>query len=167
MFPETGPSKASTRGGTKPHDVGLFKKRHDGHIVQGHDDAGGSAARFFYSAKASKRDRDEGLDDFPVQRAGIMRGSEDGSLKTGAGEERTTSRKNIHPTVKPTDLMRYLCRLITPPRGTVLDPFAGSGSTGKAAVLEGFEFVGFELSEEYTDLANARIEAARRTKEVL
>lgn len=130
-------------------------------------DDGASAARFFYSAKASKRDRDEGLDDFPVQRAGIMRGSEDGSLKTGAGEERTTSRKNIHPTVKPTDLMRYLCRLITPPRGTVLDPFAGSGSTGKAAVLEGFEFVGFELSEEYTDLANARIEAARRTKEVL
>lgn len=127
----------------------------------------GSAARFFYCSKANSKDRDEGLDDFPTQRAGIMRGSEDGSLKTGAGEERTTSRKNIHPTVKPTDLMRYLCRLITPLRGTVLDPFAGSGSTGKAAVLEGFEFVGFELSEEYTDLANARIEAARRTKEVL
>ena len=123
-----------------------------------------SAARFFYCSKASKADRDEGLDGWVEKRAGVLRGSEDGSLKTGAGEERTTSRKNTHPTVKPTDLMRYLCRMITPPGGTVLDPFAGSGSTGKAAVLEGFQFVGFELSEEYTDLANARIEAARQRR---
>lgn len=86
----------------------------------------GSAARFFYCAKASKRDRDEG---------------------------------NTHPTVKPTDLMRYLCRLVTPPGGLILDPFAGSGSTGKAAKLEGFDFVGFELSAEYTEIANARIVA--------
>lgn len=68
---------------------------------------------------------------------------------------------NIHPTVKPTDLMRYLCRLITPPGGTVLDPFAGSGSTGKAAVLERFSFVGFELSAEYAAIAQARIDAVR------
>ena len=64
---------------------------------------------------------------------------------------------NIHPTVKPTDLMRYLCRLVTPPGGVILDPFAGSGSTGKAATLDGFEFVGFELSAEYTKIANARM----------
>jgi DNA modification methylase len=65
--------------------------------------------------------------------------------------------KNIHSTVKPTDLMRYLCRLVTPPNGTVLDPFMGSGSTGKAAMLEGFQFIGCELSEEYAKIAEARI----------
>ena len=84
----------------------------------------GSAARFFYCAKASKPDRDEG---------------------------------NNHPTVKPTDLMRYLCRLVTPPGGVVLDPFMGSGSTGKAAKLEGFGFVGIELDENYVEIARARI----------
>jgi site-specific DNA-methyltransferase (adenine-specific) len=84
----------------------------------------GASARFFYCAKASKRDRDEG---------------------------------NHHPTVKPTDLMRYLCRLVTPPDGTVLDPFMGSGSTGKAAVLEGFSFIGIEREAEYVAIAQARI----------
>jgi DNA modification methylase len=87
----------------------------------------GEAARFFYCAKASKKDRDEG---------------------------------NAHPTVKPTDLMRYLCRLVTPPGGLVLDPFMGSGSTGKAAVLEGFGFIGCELSAEHLAIARTRIEAA-------
>lgn len=67
---------------------------------------------------------------------------------------------NNHPTVKPTDLMRYLCRLVTPPGGLVLDPFTGSGSTGKAAKLEGFQFIGFELSEEYVAIARARIDEA-------
>jgi DNA modification methylase len=90
----------------------------------------GSAARFFYCAKASKADRNSG---------GV---------------------NCNHPTVKPTDLMRYLCRLVTPPDGTVLDPFMGSGSTGKAAMLEGFKFVGIEREPEYADIAKARIEAA-------
>ena len=67
---------------------------------------------------------------------------------------------NNHPTVKPTDLMRYLCRLITPKNGTVLDPFMGSGSTGKAAILEGYNFIGIELSEEYLDIARNRIKHA-------
>ena len=62
--------------------------------------------------------------------------------------------------MKPTDLMRYLCRLVTPPGGVVLDPFAGSGSTGKAAILEGFRFIGCELSNEYADIAEARIRHA-------
>lgn len=88
----------------------------------------GSAARFFYCAKASKKDRGEG---------------------------------NKHPTVKPTDLMHYLCRLVTPPSGIVLDPFMGSGSTGKAAVLEGFSFVGIELESESFDIAKQRIEAVQ------
>ena len=73
--------------------------------------------------------------------------------------ETTAPAKNHHPTVKPTDLMRYLCRLITPPNGTVLDPFTGSGSTGKAAVLEGFSFIGVEQSEEYIAIAEARIKS--------
>jgi site-specific DNA-methyltransferase (adenine-specific) len=75
-----------------------------------------------------------------------------------------TNRKNVHPTVKPTDLMRYLCRLITPPNGTILDPFTGSGSTGKAAMLEGFQFIGIEREAEYVEIAKARIEAARKIK---
>jgi len=89
----------------------------------GHDDTG-SAARFFYCAKASKRDRGE---------------------------------SNRHPTVKPTALMRYLCRLITPPGGLVLDPFTGSGSTGRGAVLEGFRFIGMELDAEHVEEAKRRI----------
>jgi site-specific DNA-methyltransferase (adenine-specific) len=117
----------------------------------------GDAARFFYCAKASKRDRDEGLEDFEVKRTGGMTATDDGSMLTGSGNERTTARANVHPTVKPTDLMRYLCRLVTPPGGIVLDPFTGSGSTGKAAVLEGFEFIGIEREAEYVALARARI----------
>lgn len=114
----------------------------------------GSAARFFYCAKASKRDRNEGLDLFPDVTAGV------GALRDSGRE--SEMRKNPHPTVKPTELMRYLCRLVTPPGGLIVDPFAGSGSTGKAAVLEGFQFVGFELDPQYAAIANARIEAARK-----
>jgi len=117
----------------------------------------GSAARFFYCAKASKKDRNEGLDGFAEKRP-------DERTTTGMGtfdEKGVAKQANHHPTVKPTDLMRYLCRLITPPNGTVLDPFTGSGSTGKAAVLEGFNFIGIEQSAEYVEIAKARIEAAR------
>jgi site-specific DNA-methyltransferase (adenine-specific) len=122
----------------------------------------GDAARFFYCPKASKADRDEGLEGFddkqaaglPMRSAGGERGGEG---LDGTKTDRTTVRKNIHPTVKPTDLMRYLCRLVTPPNGVVLDPFMGSGSTGKAAVLEGFGFIGCELSQEYYEIASARI----------
>jgi site-specific DNA-methyltransferase (adenine-specific) len=119
----------------------------------------GDAARFFYCAKASKRDRDDGLDGFEVKRTGAMNATADGSMLTGSGNERTTARANNHPTVKPTDLMRYLCRLVTPPNGTVLDPFCGSGSTGKAATLEGFEFIGIEREAEYVEIARARVSA--------
>jgi DNA modification methylase len=87
----------------------------------------GSAARFFYCAKASKADRETG---------------------------------NDHPTVKPTNLMRYLCKMVTQPGGIVFDPFTGSGSTGKAAVLEGFDFIGAELSPEYAQIARDRCERA-------
>lgn len=137
-----------------------------------HSDNGGSAARFFYCAKASKRDRDEGLEGFEAKatafgnqaQAELKRGNlahDDGN----SGMNKVKMRQNIHPTVKPTDLMRYLCRLVTPPGGVVLDPFTGSGSTGKAAMLEGFSFIGCELSEEYAAIANARIEAAMNKKD--
>jgi site-specific DNA-methyltransferase (adenine-specific) len=120
-----------------------------------------SVARFFYCAKASKKDRNEGLDDFEEKsnKFGNQKNGED--LGNGSVNDKFTTQpqKNNHPTVKPTDLMRYLCRLITPPNGTVLDPFTGSGSTGKAAVLEGFSFIGIEQSEEYVAIAKARIEA--------
>jgi site-specific DNA-methyltransferase (adenine-specific) len=72
-------------------------------------------------------------------------------------EKGVAKQANHHPTVKPTDLMRYLCRLVTPPNGTILDPFTGSGSTGKAAVLEGFNFIGVEQSAEYIEIAKARV----------
>jgi hypothetical protein len=90
----------------------------------------GSAARFFYCPKASKKDRNEGLPE---------------------GETST------HPTVKPTALMSYLCRLITPTGGVVLDPYMGSGSTGKAAVREGFSFIGIELDPDYYEICKARV----------
>ena len=125
----------------------------------------GDAARFFYCAKASKRDRDEGLDGFAIKKAaGLpMRsagGDRGGEGMDGTKTDRLTTRANNHPTVKPTDLMRYLCRLVTPPGGVVLDPFMGSGSTGKAALLEGFQFIGIEREAEYLEIAKARIEAA-------
>ena len=78
-------------------------------------------------------------------------------IKTGSGNLRETKRHNNHPTVKPTNLMRYLCKLVTPPGGTILDPFMGSGSTGKAAAMEGFNFIGIELEKEYAEIADKRI----------
>jgi len=118
----------------------------------------GSAARFFYCAKASKRDRNEGLDGFELKEAGIK--NESGRGFSESDPHKKIMAANHHPTVKPTDLMRYLCRLITPPNGTVLDPFMGSGSTGKACAYEGFDFIGIDQSAEYVEIARARIEWA-------
>lgn len=126
---------------------------------------GSSAARFFYCAKASKKDRDEGLEAFEAKMSGFSNGAQIHGEGYDKGQDiglnRVIARRNSHPTVKPTDLMRYLCRLITPPSGTVLDPFCGSGSTGKAALLEGFSFIGIEREAEYVDIARARIAAAQ------
>jgi site-specific DNA-methyltransferase (adenine-specific) len=124
LFPA---ARSSCGGGVgrKAHDTCVYSGGwglHDSSAGQYHDT--GSAARFFYTAKASRDDRSNG---------------------------------NTHPTVKPTDLMRYLCRLVTPPGGIVLDPFMGSGSTGKAAMLEGFEFIGIEREASYHAIAEQRI----------
>ena len=119
----------------------------------------GSAARFFYCAKASKADRDEGCEG-EAKPCGLM---QDDNYVWPDGQPEVR-RRNTHPTVKPTALMRYLCRLVTPPGGLILDPFMGSGSTGKAAALEGFRFEGIELDPEdkgFLDIARARIEHAQ------
>lgn len=118
-----------------------------------------SASRFFYCAKASKKDRNDGLENFEVKLTSD--GSSTG-LSSGMPEKAMAAQQNHHPTVKPIDLMRYLCRLVTSPNGTVLDPFMGSGSTGKAAVLEGFNFTGIEMQPEYLDIAKARIDAVNK-----
>ena len=163
-FPDTNPSKSAMRGlqHTGRHggiaELGANLKKGT-NTVRGIDDEGGSAARFFYTAKASKKDRDEGLDRFDYKKAGGMKGRNDGSL-----DGSIVMGRNIHPTVKPTDLMQYLVRLVTPKGGKVLDPFMGSGSTGKAAMIENnernadYHFIGIDLEQEYIDIAEARIE---------
>lgn len=117
----------------------------------------GPTTRFFYCAKASKNDRDEGLEGCEEVSAGIRTGRKDHSAGINGYAGASGSAKNFHPTVKPTALMRYLCRLVTPPGGTILDPFMGSGSTGKAAKIEGFNFVGVEKEKEYCEIAERRI----------
>jgi hypothetical protein len=120
-------------------------------------------ARYIYAPKASKADRDEGLEGLPLRPAGCLDGNADldNARKIGARPDLPVApARNNHPTVKSTSLMRYLCRLITPPNGLILDPFTGSGSTGKAAMLEGFSFVGIEQDADYAAIARARIEKA-------
>lgn len=118
-------------------------------------------SKFFYSAKASKTDRDEGLENFISKKVVAWQTGNGASGKPSSlSAGRDTEYKNIHPTVKPTELMKYLCRLVTPKGGIVLDPFMGSGSTGKAAIQEGFGFCGIEMSAEYFEIAKARIEHA-------
>jgi len=172
---QSGISKSSVR---KPDDknspfnpnYGWNNNSMKGTLGGGFNDKGG-ASRFFYCPKASKKDRDEGMDNFEEYTSG----------KNGRGLDRMCSecgtkmvnqkdcvcenpnwidipKKNYHPTVKPTDLMLYLIKLVTPKGGTVLEPFMGSGSTGKAAVRGGYDFIGIEKEEEYLNIAKARIE---------
>lgn len=120
-----------------------------------------SAARFFYCAKASRADRNEGCDGIEEKPLNWSSGDQSPGTFQSPGTKRASA--NNHPTVKPTELMRYLCRLVTPPGGTILDPFCGSGSTGKAAVLEWCNFVGIDTEAEYADIARLRIAAAQAT----
>lgn len=128
----------------------------------------GGASRFFYVAKASKSDRNDGCEKLQGKyvaqgnqaQAELKRGNVD--FENGNKHNKVELKQNFHPTVKPTELMRYLCRLITPPNGIVLDPFMGSGSTGKGAILEGFDFIGMELDPEYVEIAKARIKYAQK-----
>jgi DNA modification methylase len=159
LFPVTGASKAAPRGSVQRYDPSDLdaKRPKGGNGVRGYDDAGGSAARFFYCAKASKADRDDGLEGFDLRPSYMVEnGSNTAAAANGVRYDRTTMQRNHHPTVKPTSLMRYLCRLVTPPHGTILDPFMGSGSTGKAAALEHFHFIGIDKEQEYLPIAQAR-----------
>jgi DNA modification methylase len=118
------------------------------------------ASRFFYVAKPNRKERDLGCEALPPKTAGEATDREegtDGLNNPRAGAGRTGGARNYHPTVKPVDLMRHLCRLVTPPGGLVLDPFCGSGTTGMAAVAEGFDFVGIEREAEYVEIAELRI----------
>lgn len=124
----------------------------------------GSASRYFYCAKASKKDRDEGLDNFNQEKVNDGRNTPiDNAFQRGE-----TLRKNTHPTVKPTELMQYLIRLVTPQGGVILDPFNGSGSTGKAVMYENkehnknYKYVGIELSDEYLSISQVRIDCVNK-----
>lgn len=134
LFPESKGAQGDVKGTEPSHTGGDGTTCYGeyGRVPSAKRGDSGSAARFFYCAKASKSDRNEGL----------------------------PPKANAHPTVKPTALMRWLCRLVTPPNGAVLDPFMGSGSTGKAAALEGFRFIGIERDEDSFTTAEARITAA-------
>lgn len=159
-----------TKNNTKTHSA----KNSDNNVnfnasksvnVIGYEDSG-SASRYFYCAKASKKDRDEGLDAFEERKTtdGCIRTNVETARKFGAN---SALRKNIHPTCKPTELMQYLVRLVSPKGATILDPFMGSGSTGKAVMFENrerdanYKFIGIELTDEYLPIAQARIEYAR------
>jgi hypothetical protein len=125
----------------------------------------GDAQRYFYCPKASKADRNRGLEQHDPQPSAASQFRPNHAEKAAAGADgspygRWKPERNHHPTVKPTALMQWLCRMVTPPGGTVLDPFTGSGSTGVAAVLEGFDFVGCEMTEEYLPIIHARIDSA-------
>ena len=133
-----------------------------------HDPRGdsGSAARFFYTAKADREDRNEGCEEIEPKVFAQSRGAQ-AALRDGKDEyrgsgdiglNRFTTRSNCHPTVKPVDLMRWLVRLVTPPGGTVLDCFCGSGSTLKAALLEGFDCIGIDSDPHWCSIARARCE---------
>lgn len=164
LFPRAkGGAYPAVRGSS---DIGAFaqggthKDKPNQARVMGDD---GSAARFFYCAKANSKDRNEGLDNFESEQQDLFNEANDFG-DSDSGDKGSSKKKNIHPTVKPTELMRYLIKLVTPPEGLVLDPFAGSGSTGKAAMLDNYKFIGIEMSEEYVAIAKARIEHALSKK---
>ena len=144
--------------------------QYSGEVKDGNPGLGdvGGASRFFYCPKTSKTDRNEGLEDFKGKQIGtynahssdleIYGGSSLGAASMSGNNKMPQPKQNFHPTVKPTDLMSYLIRLVTPKDGTALDPFMGSGSTGKAAVRGGFDFIGIEREKDYIEIAEARIQ---------
>jgi site-specific DNA-methyltransferase (adenine-specific) len=175
MFPESkscnSPSSARPVSKYRPGQ-GNYQKQ--GPIYPGDS---GSAARFFphlgysdddldadplfYCGKATKRDRDSGCEELNLVACGLME-DDNYNIKTGSGNSRDTKRHNYHPTCKPTSLMRWITKLVLPPNGVVLDPFMGSGSTLKAACLEGMKSIGIERDAEYFAIAVARVKHAQQ-----
>lgn len=161
-FPKTGKNGNITKCYKATNEI--YGKRQDIEPFVAYQD-NGSASRYFYCAKATTKDREQGLDEFEAKQIsdGSIRSNSETGRKFGANP---TIKKNIHPTVKPTELMQYLLRLVTPKGGIILDPFMGSGSTGKAAMYENkernanYKFIGIELTDEYLPIAKARIDFA-------
>jgi site-specific DNA-methyltransferase (adenine-specific) len=152
LFPDTKSTSGKKRLNNTNNQVysGNWNAQPDN--LAGFDDSG-SAARFFYCAKAGKSERNAGLEELPERRP-------DERSEVGMGtfaEKGVAVQSNFHPTVKPLTLMRYLVRLVTPPNGTVLDPFAGSGTTLVAAVLENFNSVGMEMTADYMPIIKGRV----------
>lgn len=182
LFPNTKSGARSSK-----HDIGNKDGEMFNHGIYGkfkakpYDDApadSGSAARYFqvcppdsrlfYSPKASKRERDMGCEGLEEKRSGSMVDNvNDGDFLTGSGNPRRGVGRNNHPTVKPLALMEYLIKLVTPPKGIVLDLFMGSGTTACAARKNGFNFLGIELSPEYIQIAEARIKTFSADKQEL
>ena len=167
---QSGISKSSDSE-RKRNSIGSFGMPND--KTPEYNDKGG-ASRFFYVAKASQWERSFGLDEFEEKTSGSLNFRNPSS--SGRSEDApsvelmgglTKSKSNFHPTIKPIKLMQYLIRLVTQPNGIVLDAFAGSGTTGIACKIDGFEFVGLELSEEFTAIANQRIESFNEEKLLL
>ncbi len=183
-FPETNASKSAKRGiQTKGYGAGIEHELagEETNTIRGHNDNGGNASRFFksiiYQAKASKSERNkgcEGLENekfstscvsqspYCVSCGKTYNGTNNHTKCSGEIESRETNSKTIgnnHPTVKPTALMSYLIKMVTPEGGTVLDPFMGSGSTGVAAKENGFSFIGIDMTPEYVEIASKRIES--------
>jgi len=158
--PERGSDTESYREHVGRWPANIILDEHTAQLLDEQSDA----SRFFYVAKASKRDRNEGLDELPMKQFGTY--AQDDWSRNNMGKTPDAIRTpvaNFHPTVKPTALMQYLIRLVTPEGGVVLDPFAGSGSTGKAAILEGKRFIGIELTAEYLPIIEGRLKHAYLT----
>jgi site-specific DNA-methyltransferase (adenine-specific) len=157
MFPAERPGMNGGGKHTPGYQGGMFGAIDSEHTARGDN---GSAARFFWSPKASRSEREDGCEPLPPMNGAKNVGREEGSAGLGprSGAGRTAREvRNTHTTVKPLALMRYLCRLVTPPGGRVLDPFMGSGTTGRAADCEGFRFLGIDREPEYVEIARHRI----------
>jgi site-specific DNA-methyltransferase (adenine-specific) len=153
------PTSKDGVAGRRNASVGMFDV--GSHEKWGGYNGEGSAARFFYCAKASKSERNAGLEGLPeVENRGNYGSIQDNRPHTKEGYTYKAVTQNIHPTVKPIALMRYLVKMVTPPNGVVLDPFLGSGTTAVAATLEGFQWIGCELTPDYWPIIEARTEWA-------
>jgi site-specific DNA-methyltransferase (adenine-specific) len=156
----------------------FFKGVNENEVKDCYGDTGG-ASRFFYVPKVSKKERNMGLDNFEEKE--MPHGAQDKCGKCNKQflppknsqcvceepERLNSTKKNTHPTIKPINLLTYLVRLITPPNGIVMDCYMGSGSTGIAALLEGFQFIGMEMDEEYFNIAEARIDSWEQYKDLV
>ena len=166
QFPQNKPGKMrrnKTKGARPFNNEGKPTEYETAEVI---DDPGGSAARFFYCAKASRSEREKGLDGIEAIGGHEAVGRKEGSKgmdspRAGAGGTSKEVR-NKHPTVKPIKLMEYLAKLVTPPGGVVFDPFTGSGTTGIACALQGFDFIGAEMDPDYCKIARARIDAHQK-----